>query len=143
VILIGITSPFVKNWTLRPEFTRRIGVICGSTGLTLDKSSIRSRLFQHALSDYTGYRGKNPARHGPSSNIQFTQEELAAGPDLKKRGQKPLGGHQFMFAPSTGFFVLRRRKAVLLEIFFFEFFAPSAFVHRSQNYGGQDGATSL
>src|SRR5260370_30014196 len=41
---IGVTPPFVKNCTLRPEFTRGIGVISGSTGLTLDKSSIRSRL---------------------------------------------------------------------------------------------------
>ena len=40
----GVTPPFVKNCTLRPEFTRGIGVISGSTGLTLDKSSIRSRL---------------------------------------------------------------------------------------------------
>jgi hypothetical protein len=48
-----------------------------------------------------------------------------------------------MFDPSSGFFVLRRRKAVLLEIFFFAFFAPSAFVPRSQNYGGQDGATAF
>ena len=48
-----------------------------------------------------------------------------------------------MFDPSSGFFVLRRRKAVLLEIFLFAFFAPSAFVPRSQNYGGQDGATAF
>src|ERR1700730_19180451 len=40
----GVTPPFVKNCKLRPEFTRGIGVISGSPGLTLDKSSIRSRL---------------------------------------------------------------------------------------------------
>jgi hypothetical protein len=81
--------------------------------------------------------------NGPSSNIEFTQEELAGGSWFEKAGQKPLGGHQFMFDPSPGFFVLRRRKAALLEIFLFAFFAPSAFVPRSQNCGGQDGATGF
>jgi hypothetical protein len=40
----GVTPPFVKTCALRPELPRGIGVISGSTGLTLDKSSIRSRL---------------------------------------------------------------------------------------------------
>jgi hypothetical protein len=37
---IGVTPPFVKNCTLRPEITRGMGVISGSIALTLDRSSI-------------------------------------------------------------------------------------------------------
>jgi hypothetical protein len=38
--LLGVTPPFVKNCTLRPEITRGMGVISRSTELTLDRSSI-------------------------------------------------------------------------------------------------------
>jgi hypothetical protein len=92
--VFGVTHPLVKNCTLRPEFTRGIGVISGSTGLTLDRSSIRSRLPWRPR-----YRSSGAVVTSASPlNVQFftnggvTPRSRCA--QSRRARSRPVGGHR-------------------------------------------------